>query len=651
MARRPGDRYPTAEALSRDVRQWLAGEPVTAWREPLTAKAVRWVRKNQVAATATAVLVVVSLVLGSAGAVWVQQREEQEHRERVARQEQERLIRLAHAEKGKATIEQAAEMRKRMRWREAQVLLEQARVAVNEAQDTSLQEKLQQAEGDLVLVRDLDRVREENGGMAALIGEEVKDPFPEVFKKHGLDVLEGSVEALAERIRSSAVRNEILAALDNWVLIAALGDKSAGQQRFKRLMDLVLLVDRENDWRKQLLDAVAAPSVAVKRKRVLVLLEQFKEKSPAPATAMIVAMMLGGPNNPEAETFLKEILQRNPDDFWLNFELATWLQVLPGKEYVEERDRSRLEEAIGYFRAATALKPGSAWVYTFLGAALRTKGDKEGALRAYQQAVRLEPGSGKLHFLLGQALWAKRDKEGAMRSLREAIRLDPTFGLPHGALGDLLLADGDFAGALSCFQQAAQLLPATDPLSRYTAQRLDLCRQMLEGEEILNDVLAGKPLPKDPRRLVTVAELACRPTKQLYSTAVRLYTAAFDAQPDLTELRFGVRYRAACAAARAGTGQGKDVAGLDNTAKAHLRSTALSWLENDLKAHIRQLDSWWPGAAKESRQALLRWREDADLAAVRDRASLRKLPEVEQTSWRSLWTQVDALLARNKPGK
>ena len=45
------------------------------------------------------------------------------------------------------------------------------------------------------------------------------------------------------------------------------------------------------------------------------------------------------------------------------------------------------------------------------------------------------------------------------------------------------------------------------------------------------------------------------------------------------------------------------------------------------------------------------WQEDADLATVRDRDALRKLPEAEQVAWRNLWAQVNTLLARTRPGK
>jgi hypothetical protein len=82
-----------------------------------------------------------------------------------------------------------------------------------------------------------------------------------------------------------------------------------------------------------------------------------------------------------------------------------------------------------------------------------------------------------------------------------------------------------------------------------------------------------------------------------------------------------------------------------------MRYRALSWLGDDLSVHARQLVRG-PVVAGRSRQALLHWRKDPDLAAVRDPAALPKLPEAEQVAWLNFWPQVDALLARTAgPGK
>jgi serine/threonine-protein kinase len=62
MALRPQDRYPSAKALADDVERWLADEPVTAWREPWTVRARRWIGQNRSLVGALAIAAPVAIV-------------------------------------------------------------------------------------------------------------------------------------------------------------------------------------------------------------------------------------------------------------------------------------------------------------------------------------------------------------------------------------------------------------------------------------------------------------------------------------------------------------------------------------------------------------------------------------------------------------
>jgi serine/threonine-protein kinase len=66
MAARPADRYATALELAGDVKCWLADQPVTAWREPVSVRARRWARRHRTLVTSAAAVLVLSLV-GLAG--------------------------------------------------------------------------------------------------------------------------------------------------------------------------------------------------------------------------------------------------------------------------------------------------------------------------------------------------------------------------------------------------------------------------------------------------------------------------------------------------------------------------------------------------------------------------------------------------------
>jgi hypothetical protein len=47
-----------------------------------------------------------------------------------------------------------------------------------------------------------------------------------------------------------------------------------------------------------------------------------------------------------------------------------------------------------------------------------------------------------------------------------------------------------------------------------------------------------------------------------------------------------------------------------------------------------------------AQQMLQHWQQDSDLASLRDKAVLAKLPKAEQEAWQKLWVEVDALVKK-----
>ena len=106
------------------------------------------------------------------------------------------------------------------------------------------------------------------------------------------------------------------------------------------------------------------------------------------------------------------------------------------------------------------------------------------------------------------------------------------------------------------------------------------------------------------------------------------------------------RYNAACAAALAACGQGKDADKLDDKKRARLRRQALDWLRADL-------DAWGQLLNKESDkirpllvQQMRHWLADTDFAGVREPEALAKLPEAERQAWQKLWNDISDMLKR-----
>jgi serine/threonine-protein kinase len=134
--------------------------------------------------------------------------------------------------------------------------------------------------------------------------------------------------------------------------------------------------------------------------------------------------------------------------------------------------------------------------------------------------------------------------------------------------------------------------------------------------------------------------------KKLDAAAARFYADAL-ADPNLAEdLRPRHRYNAACAAARAGCGQGEDAAQLTDKERQQWRERALDWLRADLAAWAKGVEKGPPQARPQVQRTLRRWQQDPDLAGMRDETALAKPPETEREVYRKFWAEVAALLER-----
>jgi hypothetical protein len=102
-------------------------------------------------------------------------------------------------------------------------------------------------------------------------------------------------------------------------------------------------------------------------------------------------------------------------------------------------------------------------------------------------------------------------------------------------------------------------------------------------------------------------------------------------------------YNAACAAARAGTGQG-DAKDLPEAERAKFRRQALDWLRLELARYQQAFKERPEPVAAWLREFLRHWQKDDDLTAVREGTALAALPAEERPAWMKLWEDVAALL-------
>ncbi|MFO0951736.1 MAG: serine/threonine-protein kinase [Isosphaeraceae bacterium] len=186
------------------------------------------------------------------------------------------------------------------------------------------------------------------------------------------------------------------------------------------------------------------------------------------------------------------------------------------------------------------------------------------------------------------------------------------------------------AGAVA--RELAELV-ATDP--RFEALDARLAR-----------VIGGETPASNTERL-SLAQRAY--DTQRFAAAARLLAEALEGDPRLAEdHEAGHRYNAACAAALASTGGGKDGANLDSAAREKLRRQARDWLTAELGVQTRILET---GSLEEKASVaptLKHWQEDSDLSGVRDARALEALEEAERVAWVEFWSKVEQLQTQGR---
>ena len=165
---------------------------------------------------------------------------------------------------------------------------------------------------------------------------------------------------------------------------------------------------------------------------------------------------------------------------------------------------------------------------------------------------------------------------------------------------------------------------------------------MVELDRKLPAILTGTPSRADAAESLGFAQLCY--VKKLHGASARFWSEAFQARPNLADdMKVQNRYNAACAAALAGSGQGKDDPPLDDVTKARWRKQALDWLKADLGAWSKILDTGRQILA--TRRSPRRFSTGRATPIWRGFGTLRHWPNSpcgRQAACRALWVEVDA---------
>jgi serine/threonine-protein kinase len=438
LEKEPRRRYGSAAALADELDRFLDGRPVVARPVGRLERAWRWGKRNPREAL-IAVLVLVLVVAGAGVARWLELRQAQ-HREELAREEARREAEHNYQQRQARqrvtdALTQLPGLRKRFLFKEAKGILARA---ARESDDLGLEElrrQVRQAQDDLALAARLDEIRL---GKTAY-GEKGDDfsaaaaAYRAAFQGHKMDVDATAVEVLARRISDSAIREELVDALDDWWVYDS--------RREKRLVALLCLAD---------------PGPAKERLRTLALNGDFKAlKGEARAAAvaglppaLLYRMGYLLRRHEEGLDLLRRAQRRYPADFWLNHSLGFALL-----------ERGLWDEAAGHFRAAVAVRPNSAVVHSNLGVTLSRKGLTDEAIVSYHDALRCNENYALAHYNLALALAKKGLHDQAIAAYNRAIELRANFPDTHYSLGNALTKKGRLDEAIAAYRRAIDFRP------------------------------------------------------------------------------------------------------------------------------------------------------------------------------------------------
>jgi Flp pilus assembly protein TadD len=298
-----------------------------------------------------------------------------------------------------------------------------------------------------------------------------------------------------------------------------------------------------------------------------------------------------------------------------------------------------LKDAEVEFREAIRLNRDYHRAQCYLGNVLMDQGKAEEAVEAWRKAIQLKPDCPAAHGNLCQALSRMGRSGEAETAYRDAIAALADDAEAHGRLGENLQVQGRFAEALEHLRRGRELGSKTPNWSYPSAERIRECEREIEKlQQRLPAILTGDDEPADAVQSAEFAAL-CR-SKRLNAAAARLFSDARAADPRLADdpNRGWHRYNAACAAAVAEAGQGEDARRLPDKVGLTLRRQALRWLRADLALSTGDVTLGLAFRNQVVAQRLALWRQNADLAPVRDQGALDRLPEDERKEWRQFGT-------------
>jgi serine/threonine-protein kinase len=481
LSKEPARRYASAADLAEDLRRFERGEPIKARPVSTVERSVRWVRRHPSSAAALAAMMVLAITLAATGMWWYRQR-------------------LAAELDAKVELRQAEQYRQKADYANAAAALDRAKRRLAGIGAASLRATLDRELATVDLLRQLDEIRLDRVIVAGKTGIEnallnppndvarpVPPPAPvvpgaryeKVFRTAGIASGEDPAE-VAARVRSSPARDSFVAALDDWAACAS----NPEQQSWV----LSVLKNSDSDpWR----NCVRDPSnwddaAALKKLADEVLADEALVSQQPPQILVLLAARLRAAKQ-DARPLMTHVVLAHPTDFWANAEMgnATF-----------EKDP---HEAMGYFRAASIIRPRLAIVHDAIAFMYGEQGRWHEAIPYSEKAIELDPGGASYHNNYAWLLDEAGRPDEAIAAAREAIRLDAGYDFPHATLAYAYVHKHRYEEAL---QEARAFLRLARPhyVARAQSRLLELLLLMnrdSEARDAWRETLAANPPDHD----------------------------------------------------------------------------------------------------------------------------------------------------------
>ena len=319
--------------------------------------------------------------------------------------------------------------------------------------------------------------------------------YEEVFREAGLDLSTLDVSQAAAMIRSSAIRESQIAAIDNWARAiprpgppseTASTEPAAAETNLpegsdasnatdesttnmvntndadtvalrQRLLAIANAAD-DSEWRRTVRAALEANDTT--KLKELAATDEARSQSPE-LIAWLGAALRDGEEAEASVAVLLQAQRNHPGDFWLNYELSKSFSKqgdhLEGLGFARaslgirpnslgalmslaasSSSAKRYDDAAAIYRAVVKENPKLVEAHTELASVATSLEQWDEAIAAYRAVLALEPKNVEVRAFMGIAHYSAQHYDEAIETCRKAVELDPQSAYAYLCLGQVL---------------------------------------------------------------------------------------------------------------------------------------------------------------------------------------------------------------------